>query len=147
MLSGHRWARIAEHEVAIRRLAIGAALAAAVLYALIGLGVLDVGRPSSGGPADLGPFGALMAATFVVVALALARFESIPTLLGVIVVQLIVIVGYFALAAVREPAIEINGLLVKLAQVVVLVSAVALLLEGRAHHRRVAQAHIRRSGH
>ena len=146
MLSGNRWARIGEHEVAIRRLAIAAALVAAALYALIGLGVLDVGRPSSGAPADLGPFGAVMATTFLVVAVALARFESIPTLVGIIVVQLIVIVGYFALAGVRVPAIEITGLLVKLAQLIVLVSALGLLLETRARHRPTAQAHIRRSG-
>lgn len=146
MLSGNRWARIGEHEVAIRRLAIAAALAAAVLYALIGLGVLDVGRPSSGAAPDIGPFGAVMAATFVVVAVALARFESIPTLIGVIVVQLIVIVGYFALAGVRVPAIEITGLLVKLAQLIVLISALGLLLEIRARHRPTARAHIRRSG-
>ena len=146
MLSGNRWARIGEHEVAIRRLAIAAALVAAVLYALIGLGVLDVGRPSSGAAPDLGSFGAVMAATFVVVALALARFESIPTLVGVIVVQVVVIVGYFAVAGVRVPAIEVIGLLVKLAQLVVLISALVLLFENRARHRPAAQAHMRRSG-
>ena len=146
MLSGNRWARLAEHDAAIRRLAIAAALVAAALYALIGLGVLDVGRPASGAAPDLGPFGAVMAATFVVVAGALARFSSIPSLIGVIVVQLVVIVGYFAMAGVRVPAIEINGLLVKLAQLVVLIAAIALLLETRARHRPTAQAHIRRSG-
>jgi hypothetical protein len=147
MLSGNRWARIAEHDAAIRRLAIAAALVAAALYALIGLGVLDVGRPSSGAAPDLGPFGAVMATTFMVVAIALARFTSVPALVGVILVQLIVIVGYFAMAGVRVPGIEINGLLVKLAQLVVLISAIGLLLETRARHRPTAQAHIRRSGH
>lgn len=111
-----------------RYTAAGAALAAAALYLLIGLGVLSIGTAKSGEAVDLWSFGATAGATFAVVAALLLRFRSRLLLASVAVLQVIVIVGYFALADIRTPPIEPWGLLIKVCQAIVLVAVAVLLL-------------------
>ena len=114
----------------VRLLSAGAAAVTAVLYLMIGFGVLEVGKTTTEGTQDPFAFGTLLGGVYAVTAVLLARFSSRVLWIGVAVLQLIVIVGYFALANIRIPAIETNGLLVKAAQGVVLASMGWLLLRG-----------------
>ncbi len=112
----------------VRYLAAVAAAMAAVLYFLIGLGVLWVGDTTDGSAQDLFAFGAITGVTFAVTALLLARFQSRVLWMAVGVLQMIVIVGYVALSGIRTPPFEPWGLLVKACQVVVLAAVAYLVL-------------------
>lgn len=122
-------------EARFRYLAAAAAAAAALLYLLIGLGVLSIGRSVKDGSTDLFGFGMVMTAAFVVVTLLLLRFRSRAVLALVAIVQVVVLVGYVALANVRDPQFEAWGLLVKACQLVVLLAVAYLLVAGRAASR------------
>ncbi len=115
----------------VRYLAAAAAAAAAVLYLLIGAGVLSVGTAASGEATDLFSFGAMAGGTFAIVAALLLRFRSRPLWVAVGALQVVVIVGYFAVADVRTPPIEPWGLLIKASQAVVLLAVIALAIRGR----------------
>jgi hypothetical protein len=115
----------------IRELGAGGSLVAAAIYALIGLGVLSVGTTTSGASTDLFAFGAIMAAGSVAIAVAMLRSTSRDVPIAIAVLEILVIVGYFAVAGVREPPVELWGLLVKGLQVVALASAVVLALHAR----------------
>jgi hypothetical protein len=109
--------------------AAAAAFATAALYLLIGFGVLAIGRAAAGAEApNLLEFGAIMAAVFVVVGLLLLRFRTLPVLLAVGVVQVLVLVGYVALADLRVPAFELWGVLIKVLQAAVLIAVAWLVL-------------------
>lgn len=116
--------------VSLRYTAAGVAGVIAVLYFLIGVEVLAVGRPSDGAAPDLLAFGMLVGGAHLVVAVLLALIARRAVWLGVAVFQLMVIVGYFALAEVRDPQFEMWGLLVKALQVVVLAMTVWLAVRG-----------------
>jgi hypothetical protein len=115
----------------IRELGAGASLVAAAIYALIGLGVLSVGTTTSGASTDLFAFGAIMAAGSVAIAAAMLRSTSRDVPIAIAVLEILVIVGYFAVAGVRVPPVELWGLLVKALQGVVLAAAVVLALHAR----------------
>ena len=108
--------------------AVVAAAVTAVLYFLIGLGILWVGRSTSSDTADLGAFGAIVGTVFAVTALLLSRFQSRLLWTAVAVLQVVVIVGYVAVSGARSPAFEVWGLLIKACQVVLLVAVGYLLL-------------------
>jgi hypothetical protein len=111
----------------LRSIGAGAAVLAAVVYLFIGLGVLSIGTAASGEAPDLVSFGLTMAVVFVVVAAVLLRFRSRTVTFAVAGVQVLVIVGYFAMSSIRNPPVELWGLLIKGLQVVVLVAAALLL--------------------
>jgi hypothetical protein len=111
----------------IRRLGVAAATVASVLYLLIGIGVLSVGESTSGEDAGLLGFGLVMAATFGVVAGLLLLVRRRAVLLAVAALQVVVLVGYVALSDMRDPPFDPWGLLIKVAQLVVL-GVVAWLL-------------------
>jgi len=92
---------------------------------------------------DLAAFGALLGGVFAVTAVLLVRFPARPVWIGVALLQVIVIAGYFAMADLRVPAIEINGLLVKAAQAAVLAAVGWLLLSERSG-RRDTRVRVRR---
>lgn len=115
----------------VRHVGAAAAGVSAVLYLFIGLGVLSVGESSTGGTPDLFPFGVMAGGTFVAVALLLWRFESRLLWALVALLQVIVILGYVAMADVRVPPFEIWGLLVKATQVVVLGTMAVLIVMTR----------------
>lgn len=106
--------------VPLRYIAAVVAAVVAVLYFLIGIEVLAVGRPSGGAEPDLLAFGLLVGGAHLVAAALLVLIARRAVWLGVAMFQVMVIVGYFALAEVRDPQFEIWGLLVKLLQVVLL---------------------------
>jgi hypothetical protein len=90
--------------------------------------VLAVGEPTDGSSSDLLAFGALMAGLYAVMAAVLWRWHSRMGLALIAAFQLVPLVGYFAIAGVREPPYELWGVLIKVCQVVVLVAAGALAL-------------------
>jgi len=113
-----------------REIAILGAAGAAVLYLFIGMGILSVGESSAGATPDLPAFGLLTGGTFAVAAVALTLFESRRVWLPVALLQVIVLVGYVAASAVRNPPYEIWGLLIKAVQVAVLAAVAYLVIRG-----------------
>jgi len=112
---------------ALRTVGVVAAAASALLYYLIGFGLLDIGT-STDGPPDLLAFGLIVGTTYVVIGLLLALFWGSRWLLALIgLIDAAVILGYFAMASLRDPPFEVWGLLVKALQVILLV-AIGILL-------------------
>jgi hypothetical protein len=104
-----------------RAVAVAAAAISAVLYLLIGFELADVGTSKTGNN-DILSFGLLMGAVYGVIAVVIAMVSWRWLLAAVAVIDALVIVGYFALAGVREPPFELWGLLVKASQAVLLVA-------------------------
>ena len=113
----------------VRAVAIAAAAASAILYVLIGFEVLEVGT-SKTGTNDILSFGLLMGAVYAVIAGVVAVVPWRWALAVVAILDALVIVGYFAVAGVREPPFELWGLLVKATQLVLL-GALGYLLTKR----------------
>ena len=111
-----------------REVAVAAAVAAGGLYWLIGLGMLDVGRPADRSSGDLFGFGAVAGTTFLVVAALLWRVRSRVLWVVVAALQVLVIGGYFAMGGIREPSFELWGLLIKGCQAIVLVAVAWLVV-------------------
>jgi hypothetical protein len=123
---------------AIRHVAGGAAAISALLYYLIGLGVLWVGSAKGDAAPDLFAFGAMTGTTFAVAALLLFRFRSRVLWVATAALQVLVIVGYFAVSGVRTPPFEAWGLLVKASQIVVLVAVAYLAVRAPRNSGRQA---------
>lgn len=81
----------------------------AVLYLLIFSGLLSVGRAETG---DLGVLGAA-GGLFLLLAVALWRFESRVLWIIAVVFQLIVAAMYVGVAPSREPAYEVWGITIR----------------------------------
>lgn len=116
----------------LRWVGVAAALIGAALYLLIGIGFLSVGQSNQEATTDLFGFGALMAGVSVIAAVAIWRLRSRAALALVAAFQLIPLLGYVVFAGYREPAFELWGGLIKVSQVVVLVSAGGLALRVNA---------------
>src|SRR6187200_2225702 len=110
---------------------IVAAILAAAIYGLIGLGRLSVGESTTEATTDLFMFGGLMAAISVATAVALWWLHGRVGLGLVAALQLIPLLGYVAAAGMREPPFELWGVLIKACQLTVLVSAAFLALRAR----------------
>lgn len=110
----------------LRSIGAGAAALAATVYLFIALGVVSIGTAASGEAPDLLSFGLTMAVVFILVAAVLLRFQARTLTLAVAGLQVLVIVGYFALSNIRTPPVEPWGLLIKALQVIVLVAALVL---------------------
>lgn len=115
---------------AMRRLGVAAATVAALLYLMIGIGVLSVGESTTGEDAGLLGFGLVMAASFLGVAGLLLFVRQRAVLLAVAALQVIVLVGYVALSDMRDPPFDPWGVLIKVAQLVVLGVVAWLIVRG-----------------
>jgi hypothetical protein len=122
--------RIVHFGSRLRYVAAGLVGVIAVLYLLIGVQILAVGRPTDGSAPDLLVFGLLVGGAHLVAAVLLALIARRVVWLGVAAFQVLVIVGYFALAGVRDPQFEVWGLLVKLLQLFVLGMTAYLAVRG-----------------
>ena len=122
----------------LRWIGVAAALACAAIYGLIGFGVLSVGESTTGATTDLLGFGLLMAGFSVAVAFAVGWLRSRLWLAIVAAFQLVPLIGYVAVAGVREPPFELWGLLIKVGQAVVFV--VTMILALTATSRETAPA-------
>jgi hypothetical protein len=114
----------------MRYLAVAGAAAAALLYFLIGFEVLTISKPTSG-TGDILGFGLSAGTAFAVIAVLVALVHKRWVLALVALFDAAVIVAYFAFADLRDPPFEPWGLLVKVAQAVLLVGVGSLLLQAR----------------
>lgn len=108
--------------------AIGATASAlmAVIYYLIGLGVLRIGGSSTGDPVDLVMFGASAGTGFLVLAVLLLRTDRRWVWMLAAVAQVWVFLVYFLVSGSREPPFEAWGIVLRLLQVPLFVVTVLL---------------------
>lgn len=118
------------HSRTLRLVAAGAAAGSAILYYLIGFELLYIGESTTGEDAGLMGFGLTVGTVFVVAAALVLLVRNRWVLGAVGLVTLVTLIGYFAVAGVREPPFEPWGLLIKVLQVAML-AAVGLLVFGR----------------
>jgi hypothetical protein len=103
-----------------RALASLTALAAGVLYALMAAGTIQVTDPAAQTEAAPAFIPIAAAAAFVLGAILIDRFDRrIVQILGA-GVQVITLIGYFAVASGRTPSYEVWGIVIKILQVVTL---------------------------
>jgi hypothetical protein len=114
---------------------VAAALAAtmAVIYFLIGAGVLTVVEPAAGDPSML-IFGASAGAAFLTGALLLVAFDRRMLWIVGAVLQVFVAWGYFAVAPDRTPSFETWGVTLRIIEFPLLV-ALLYLAVGPARSR------------
>jgi hypothetical protein len=119
----------------MRYLGAAAAWASAILYYLIGFGVLDIGEAKDGAATDLLGFGLVTGTSFLVAGalVLLVHRRWLIALIGLL--DLAVIIGYFAVSGVREPPYEVWGLTIKGLQVVLLLVIGFLTLKADAWPR------------
>jgi len=115
------------------------ALANAVVYALIGAGVLRAVASTDGGGPSLIVFGALAGAAFLLGAVLLWAFDRRVLWVIGAAFQAFAITAYFNVAPQRVPPYEVWGLSLKVAQVVLFVLLLYLGLTPRAASRSTAQ--------
>lgn len=111
----------------VRYIASGLAGATAVLYFLIGLGVVRVAESSADTP-DLFEFGAMTGGAFAFGALLLAVTDRRELWVMGALLQMVVLIGYVAAADMRTPAFEFWGLAIKVFQLLLLVALTYLAL-------------------
>jgi hypothetical protein len=121
----------AQLDTRVRSIGAGASIAAGGIYLLIGLGVLSVGSTRTGEAVDLLAFGVVMASVSIVVGVLLAMAHSQAFWIAIAAAEALLIVGYLAVASVREPPVELWGLTIKALQAVVLAAAVVLAVRER----------------
>jgi hypothetical protein len=98
----------------------------AVIYLLIGLGILDIGASTSGEAVDLALFGFSAAIAYAVLALLLTFTDRRWLWILAALVMLWVYVIYVSTSGVREPSFEVWGIALRIIQVPLLASLVYL---------------------
>jgi hypothetical protein len=98
----------------------------AAIYALIGLGVLDIGASTSGETVDLAVFGFSAGMAYLVLAVLLVFTDRRWLWLLAVLAMLWVYVIYVSTSGVREPAFEIWGIALRLIQLPLLAVLVYL---------------------
>jgi hypothetical protein len=102
----------------VRHVGAFASSAMAVIYFLIGLGVLDIGGSSSGEMVDLAAFGFSAGLAFLVIALLLAATDRRWLWVLAAIFQAWVYVIYFSVSGTREPPFEVWGITLRIIQLV-----------------------------
>jgi hypothetical protein len=120
----------------VRYAAAAASAATALLYFGIGAGLLKVVDEASAEAPGMFEFGAAAGAAFVVGAILLLAFDHRAMWLAGAVLQVGVIVMYFAIASQRTPAFETWGILIKVLQATILVALVYLVARSPAPSTR-----------
>ncbi len=131
----------------VQYVAAPAAAAAAILYFLIGFAVLDIGTGADGTSEDLLGFGVTAGATFAVVAFLLLLVPRRVLLILIALLDAAVIVMYFAVAEIRDPPVELWGVLIKAFQVVLLGAVVFMIIRGPQRQQVERQNEVRTSLH
>jgi len=119
-----------------RTIRLGAAALAAsmaVIYFLIGLGVITVIEGQADDPSMLF-FGAMAGGAFLLGATLLAELDRRWLWIVGALFQVFVIWGYVAIAPQRDPAFEVWGILLRVIQVPLFVALVALALRPPEPH-------------
>jgi len=126
-------AKASDSTATLRHTAAGISLLIAVLYGLIWAGVLSVVTDAE--PGELGILG-VAGVVFVALAALLWWSASRVLWLGTAILQVLMIWMYIAIGAERDPAFELWGISIRVAQVALIGVLVALLLRstrGRRH--------------
>jgi peptidoglycan/LPS O-acetylase OafA/YrhL len=110
----------------VRYVAAAASAAMAVIYFLIGLGVLSIGGSQSGEMVDLFVFGVSAGSAFLVLAGLLALTDRRWLWVLAAIFQVWVFAIYFFVAGSREPPFEIWGVTLRVLQVVLFAGLVWL---------------------
>jgi hypothetical protein len=110
----------------VQRVAVFTAAVAAVLYFLIGLGVLHIGRSTQGTGDDLLGFGLASGSAYLTIAVLIYFVRSRAVWILIAAFDAMVIVVYFAVAGIRVPPYEVWGVLIKVLQLVLLAAVVYL---------------------
>jgi len=126
----------------IRSVAAGLAATMAVIYFLIGLGVLTVVDGQTGDPSML-TFGASAGAMFALGAILLAELDRRWLWIAGAVLQVLVFAAYIGVAADRSPAFETWGIVLRIIQVP-LFAALVWLASRPADALPDALVHLRR---
>lgn len=113
-----------------------AASAMAVIYFLIGLGVLDIGGTKSGETVDLAVFGFSAGLAFLVLALLLALTDRRWLWILATIFQLWVYLIYVSVSGSREPSFELWGITLRIIQVPLLGALVYLSWKAPAPRTR-----------
>ena len=123
----------------VRFVAALASATMAVIYFLIGLGVLGIGGSTSGEMVDLTVFGFSAGTAFLLLA-ALLVLTDRRWLWGLAAFfQVWVYVVYFGVAPGREPPFEIWGLTLRIIQLVLLAGLVYLAVKAPEHASEVSR--------
>ncbi|HET9521848.1 MAG TPA: hypothetical protein VFO73_12435 [Candidatus Limnocylindrales bacterium] len=112
----------------VRNFAAAVAAVTALLYALIGVEVLTIVQPGTNEEGDLLMFGLPAAGAFLIGALLLVLFDNRALWALGAILQVLVIVAYFAFAGVRTPQFELWGILIKVSQLALLGALVWLAI-------------------
>jgi|GEM_PF-3529806 len=112
-----------------RRVAVGSSLAIALVYGLIYLGVVSIGRAEAG---DLGVLG-VAALVHLAFAGLLTWTSSRLVWAGIALFQLMLAAMYLGIAADRDPAYEVWGVTIRALSAVLVVALVALIVEKFPH--------------
>ena len=115
----------------LQLMAIAASVTTAILYLLVGFEVVYVGESTNGADPGLLGFGLAAGSVFLASAVLLLLVERRWAWIAVALLNVVVIVGYFALAGVREPPFAWPGLAIKALQLVTLGSVLVLVVRGR----------------
>jgi hypothetical protein len=122
----------ADHTTTLQRTAAAISTLIAVLYGLIWAGVLSVVTEAE--PGELGVLG-VASVVFLVSAALIWRFASHLLWIGTAVLQVLVIWMYVAVGAERDPAFEVWGISIRVAQVALIGVLVALLVRSARQRR------------
>lgn len=115
--------------VTVRYVAAAASATMAVIYFLIGLGVLGIGGAKTGESVDLGVFGGGAGTAFLVLSALLATTDRRWIWALAAIFQVFVYVVYVATSGVREPAFETWGITLRLVQLPLLLGLIYLTLK------------------
>jgi uncharacterized protein len=125
----------------IRYVAATPAATIALIYFLIGVGVLTVVTPVDGDQSML-VFGASAGAAFLLGAALLFVFDRRALWIVGAILQLLVVWGYFAVASDRDPSFETWGISLRFLQIPLFAALVYLALRSREINRRASTASI-----
>jgi hypothetical protein len=120
----------------VRLSAAIASAAMALIYFLIGLGVLSVGGSKSGEMVDLTVFGFSAGAAFLILAGLLTFTDRRWIWVLAAIFQAFVYLVYFGVAAGREPSFEVWGITLRVIQVVVFGGLIYLSWNAPAHEMK-----------
>lgn len=125
------------------RWAAGAlALANAMVYALIGIGVLHVSDVAEGDAGLMLVFGVMSAAAFLIGAVLLWAFDRRPLWIVGAAFQAFAIIAYVNVAPQRTPPFEVWGVSLKVAQALLLVLLLALAVTHVPEERPLASGQV-----
>lgn len=122
----------------VRHIGAAAAGAMALIYYLIGLGVLSIGGSADGEMVDLFAFGIGAGTAFLTIAVVLAFTDQRWLFALVLLFQIFVYAVYVGVAGDRQPPFEVWGITLRAIQLVVIGCLVYLVVKSpHGRHREV----------